>query len=80
MCCYKWVAIKYNTYIIMPTISPFVLDGNNTKSLPPFDIKGKGRIKMFSFLDNLSVIHTPPKYLLKSLNELPLCICQGVPI
>jgi len=39
---YERVAIKYNTCIIMPTISPFVLDGNNTKSLSPFDIKGKG--------------------------------------
>jgi len=39
---YEWVAIKYNTCIIMPTISPFGLDGNNTKSLSPFDIKGKG--------------------------------------
>jgi len=37
---YEWVAIKYN--IIMPTISPFGLDGNNTKSLSPFDMKGKG--------------------------------------
>ena len=39
---YERVAIKYNTCIIMPTISPFGLDGNNTESLSPFDIKGKG--------------------------------------
>ena len=34
---YERVAIKYNTCIIMPTISPFGLDGNNTstKSLSP---------------------------------------------
>jgi len=74
------VAIKFNTCIIMPTISPFGLDGNNTKSLSPFDIKGKGQTKIFSFLDKYSAVHTPPKYLLKSLNVLPLCICQGVPI
>ena len=77
---YERVAIKYNTCIIMPTISPFGLDGNNTKSLSPFDIKGKGRTKIFSFQDDHSAVHTPPEYLLKSLNELPLCICQGVPI
>jgi len=73
---YERVAIKYSTCIIMPTISPFVLDGNNTKSLPPFDIKGKGRTKIFSFQDKHSTVHTPPEYRLKSLNELP----QGVPI
>ena len=39
---YESVAIKYNICIIMPTISPFGLDGNNTRSLSPFDIKGKG--------------------------------------
>ena len=39
---YERVAIKYNTCIIMPTVSPFGLDGKNTKSLSPFDIKGKG--------------------------------------
>ena len=77
---YERVAIKYNTCIIMPTISPFGLDGNNTKSLSPFEIKGKGRTKIFSFEDKHSAVHTPPEYLLKSLNELPLCICQCVPI
>ena len=51
-----------------------------TKSLSPFDIKGKGLTKIFSFLNKHSAVHTPPEYLLKSLNELPLCICQGVPI
>lgn len=76
----EWVAIKYNTCIIMPTISPFGLDGNNTKSLSPFDIKGKGRTKIFSFLEKHSAVHTPPEYLLKSLNDLRLCICQGVPM
>ena len=71
-----WFAIKDNTCLIMPTISPFGLDGKNTKSLSPFDIKGKGQTKIFSsFAD-----HTPPKCLLKYLNELPLYICQGVPI
>ena len=39
---YERVSIKYNTCIIMSTISPFGLDGNTTKSLSPFDIKGKG--------------------------------------
>jgi len=77
---YELVAIKYNTCIIIPTISPFGLDGNNTKSLSPFDIKGKGRTKIFSFLERHSDVHTPPEYLLKSLNELPLCIFQGVPM
>jgi len=77
---YEWVAIKYNTCIIIPTISPFGLDENNTKSLSPFDIKEKGQTKIFCFLDKHSVVHTPPEYLLRSLNELPLCICQGVPI
>jgi len=51
-----------------------------TKSLSPFDIKGKGWTKIFSFLERHSVVHTPPEYLLKSLNELPLCICHGAPI
>jgi len=72
---YEWVAIKYNTCIIMPTISPFGLDGNNTKSLSLFDIKGKGLCSPW--------VHAPLDYkpdLLKSLNELPLCICHGAPI
>ena len=77
---YERVSIKYNTCIIMPTISPFGLDGNNTKSLSPFDIKGKGRTKIFSSFDKHSAVHTPPECLLKFLNELPLCICQGLPI
>ena len=64
---YELVSIKYNVCIIMPTISPFGVDGNNTKSLSPFDIKGKGQIKIFSSF----AIHTPPECLLKSLNELP---------
>ena len=55
------VAIKYNTLAIMPTISPFGLDGNHhTKSLSPFDIKGKGRTKII-----LSIL----------LSILPLSIC-----
>ena len=73
---YERVSITYNTCIIMPTISPFGLDGNNTKSLSPFDIKGKGRTKIFSFQDKHFAVYTPPEYWLKSLNELP----QGVPI
>ena len=49
---------------LMPTISPFVLDGNNhTKSLSPFDIKGKERTKIFS----------PLIYILMSI--LPLSTC-----
>jgi len=32
---YERVAIKYNTCNIMPTISPFGLDGNNTKITLP---------------------------------------------
>jgi len=64
----------------MPTISPFGLDGNNNQSLSPFDIKGKGQTKIISFLEKHSAAHTPPKYLLKSLKELPLCVCQGVPL
>ena len=60
----RGVAIKYNTCIIMPTISPFGLDGNNTKSLSPFDIKGKGWTKMFSSFAEHFVVHTPPEYLL----------------
>ena len=32
------------------------------------------------FLGIPSAVRTPPEYLLKSLNELPLCICQGVSI
>ena len=66
------IMIQVLSLIIMPTISPFGLDGNNTKSLSPFDTKDKGRTKIFSFLDNHSVDHTPPEYLLKSLKELPL--------
>ena len=38
------------------------------KSLSPFDIKGKGRIKTYSFLDIHSAVHTPPE------NLLPLTI------
>ena len=64
----------------MPTTSPFGLDGNKNQSLSPFDIKGKGQTKIISFLEKHSIAHTPPKYLLKSLKELPLCICQGVPL
>ena len=76
----EWVAIKYNICIIMPTISLFGLDGNNNQSLSPFDINGKGQTKIFSFLEKHSAAHTLPKYLLKYLKELPLCICQGVPL
>jgi len=64
----------------METISPFGLDGNNNQSLSPFDIKGKGQTEIISFLEKHSATHTPPEYLLKSLKELPLCICQGVPL
>jgi len=64
----------------MPKIFFFGLDGNNNQSLSPFDIKGKGQTKIISFLDKHSAVHTPLEYLLKSLNELPLCICQGVPL
>ena len=64
----------------MPTISPFGLDGNNNQSLSPFEIKGKGQTKIISFLEKHSVAHTAPKYLLKSMKELPLCACQGVPL
>lgn len=64
----------------MPTISPFRLDGINTKSLSSFDIKGKRWTKIFSFLDKHSAVYTPLEYLLKSLNELPLFVSQGVPI
>jgi len=64
----------------MPTISPFGLDGNNNQSLFLFDIKGKDQTKIISFLDKHFAAHTPPEYLLKSLNDLPLCICQGVPL
>jgi len=55
----------YHTCIIMPTISPFGLDGNNhTKSLSPFDIKGKGWTKILSSLI----------YILLSI--LPLSTCK----
>jgi len=55
-----WVSIKDNTCIIMPTISPFGLDGNNnTKSLSPFDIKGKGQTKLFSPFDIPYAVHAP---------------------
>jgi len=38
----EWVAIKDNTCIIMPTISPFGLDGNHhTKSLSPLTSRAK---------------------------------------
>ena len=57
---YERVAIKYNTCIIMPTISPFGLDGNNTKSLSPFDIKGKGWTKIFSsFAESFHCPYSP---------------------
>jgi len=58
----------------MPTISPFGLDGNNNQSLSPFDIKGKGRTKIFSSF----AVHTPPEYLLKSLNKLK-CVVHAPP-
>ena len=63
----------------MATIYPFGLDGNNNQSLSPFDSKGKGQTKIISFLDKHSTAHTPPEYLLKSSNEIPLCVCQGIP-
>jgi len=70
----KLVAIKENTCIIMPTISPFGLDGNkNTKSLSPFDIKGKGWTKMFSPFDIHYVVYGPPEFILNYLIELPFC-------
>ena len=76
----EWVAIKDNTCIIMPTISPFGLDGNhmgddcfkmlnlleissNIKILSPFDIKGKGRSKIFSPFEIHYAIHAPPEYM-----------------
>jgi len=51
---YEWVAIKYNTCIIMPTISPFGLDGNNTNHSPPLTSRAKGRPRY-----SLSLINIP---------------------
>lgn len=64
---FQWVAIKDNTCVTIPTISLFGLDDNhNTKSLSPFDIKGKGRTKIFSSLI----------YILLSM--LPLSTCWSL--
>ena len=60
----EWVVIKDNTCIIMPTISPFGLDGNHhSKSLSPLDIKGKGSCSPWvhaEFSDMLKCINWDP--------------------
>ena len=81
----------YHTCIIMPTISPFGLDGNNhTKSLSPFDLKGKGRTKIFSPLIYILLSYSPwihdeisdwalPLYMPRCTNPsmLPLSTCRA---
>ena len=70
-----------HTCIIMPTISPFGLDGNNhTKSLSPFDIKGKGRTKIFSPLIYILLSILPLSTCWNIWLSSPLCTCQDVPI
>jgi len=73
----------------MPTISPFRHNANNnTKSLSPFDIKGKGQTKMlnlwlsspFIHAEMYQSIHAPLEHMLNSLIKFPLCTCQYVPI
>jgi len=46
---YLWVSCHQGKHLIMPIISPFGLDGNHhSRSLSPFDIKGKGKTEKFS--------------------------------